>query len=150
MGERHLHTDPPTDDELRALATDVRAVIAAGVPEAVRRGVGAAVAVAGTATQSAAIELGLEPYDPARVHGHVLTLATLDELLDRLSALPDAERRANTPGLDPARSPTIVAGVLMLAECLRAFGLQQAEVSEHDILRGAALNRAASAGAAPG
>jgi hypothetical protein len=97
--------------------------------------VSAGVAVAGTATQSAAIELGLEPYDPSRVHGHVVTVETLDALLERLAALPEAERRA-VPGLHPDRAPTIVAGVLMLAECLRAFGLQQVEVSEHDILRG--------------
>ena len=141
MTERHLHTDPPRPAELAALADDVRAVIAAGVPAGVRDAVEAGVAVAGTATQSAAIELALEPYDPARVHGHVLELGVLEQLLARLAALPEAERRA-VPGLDPARSPTIVAGVLMLAECLRAFGLERVEVSEHDILRGAALDRA--------
>ncbi len=143
MSERHLHSDPPAEAELRALARDVRTVIAAGVPDAVRAQVVAGVAVAGTATQSAAIALGLEPYDPSRVHGHVLELATLDELLDRLAALPEAERRERVPGLHPDRAPTIVAGVLMLAECLRAFGLPRIEVSEHDILRGAALRRAA-------
>jgi exopolyphosphatase/guanosine-5'-triphosphate,3'-diphosphate pyrophosphatase len=149
MSERHLHTDPPTEPELRALAQDVRAVIAEGVPEAVRAQVAAGVAVAGTATQSAAIALGLEPYDPSQVHGHVLELGTLDELLDRLAALPEAERRA-VPGLHPDRAPTIVAGVLMLAECLRAFGLQHVEVSEHDILRGAALRRGAAPAPGPG
>ena len=41
--------------------------------------------------------------------------------------------------LDPARAPTIVAGAVILGEVMRLFGLQQVEVSEHDILRGAAL-----------
>ena len=157
MSERHLHTDPPSAAELAALADDVRAVIAAGVPAGVRAGVEAGIAVAGTATQSAAIELaypGGSPAEPAergrsprhdarRVHGHVLRLAVLDELLARLAALPEAQRRT-VPGLHPDRAPTIVAGVLMLAECLRAFGFEQVEVSEHDILRGAALERAAA------
>ncbi len=147
MSERHLHTDPPRPAELAALADDVRAVIAAGVPPAVRGSVDAGIAVAGTATQSAAIALALEPYDPTRVHGHVLDVAVLDELLGRLAALPEAERRA-VPGLHPDRAPTIVAGVLMLAECARAFGLERVEVSEHDILRGAALDRAAESAAA--
>jgi exopolyphosphatase/guanosine-5'-triphosphate,3'-diphosphate pyrophosphatase len=147
MSERHLHTDPPRPAELAALADDVRAVIAAGVPPAVRDGVDGGIAVAGTATQSAAIALALEPYDPSRVHGHVLDVAVLDELLGRLAALPEAERRA-VPGLHPDRAPTIVAGVLMLAECARAFGLERVEVSEHDILRGAALDRAAESAAA--
>ena len=41
----------------------------------------------------------------------------------------------------PDRAPTIVAGVIVLIEVLRAFGLEEVEVSEHDILRGAALRR---------
>ena len=43
----------------------------------------------------------------------------------------------------PDRAPTIVAGVAMLIEALRAFGLDSIEVSDHDILRGAALERRA-------
>ena len=43
------------------------------------------------------------------------------------------------PGLHPDRAPTIVAGVLIFLEVLELFGLRQIEVSEHDILRGAAL-----------
>ena len=46
--------------------------------------------------------------------------------------------------LESDRAPTIVAGVAMLMECVRAFGLERVEVSEHDILRGAALARAES------
>ena len=78
---------------------------------------------------------------PARVHGHVLELATLEEQLAFLAAMPLEQRREVT-GLHPDRAPTIVAGVAMLMECVRAFGLERVEVSEHDILRGAALARA--------
>ena len=55
--------------------------------------------------------------------------------------MPLAERR-DVVGLHPDRAPTIVAGVAILIEVLRAFGLEEAEVSEHDILWGAALDRA--------
>ena len=48
--ERHLATDPPTRQELRALAEDVRSIYAEAVPTEVRRTAGAAIAVAGTAT----------------------------------------------------------------------------------------------------
>jgi len=47
---------------------------------------------------------------------------------------------ATMVGLQPDRAPTIVAGVVMLLECMRAFGLDHVEVSEHDLLRGAALD----------
>jgi len=146
MSERHLHHDPPTPDELRSLTQDVRHTIAAGLPEDVRRQgrVAHAVAVAGTATTAAAMALELEPFDPARVHGHHIGLDTLTALRDELAAKTNAERERR-PGLHPARAPTIVAGMAMLRECVAAFGLDHAEVSEHDILRGAALARAAEA-----
>jgi exopolyphosphatase/guanosine-5'-triphosphate,3'-diphosphate pyrophosphatase len=136
--ERHLHSDPPTRAELEALATDARAAIEAAVPAEIRERAGAAVAVAGTATSCASIDLALDPYDSARVEGHVLTRARLGELRDRLAAVPLAERRGVT-GLDPARAPTIVAGAEVLLEVLSAFGLDAVEVSDRDILWGVAL-----------
>jgi exopolyphosphatase/guanosine-5'-triphosphate,3'-diphosphate pyrophosphatase len=127
--ERHLHHDPPLAEELAALAADVH------VPRAHAQ---TAVAVAGTATSCAAIDLALEPYDAARVEGHVIARARLRELLERLAALPLAQRRA-VPGLHPDRAPTIVAGVVILLRVLELYGLDGVEVSDHDILWGAAL-----------
>jgi exopolyphosphatase/guanosine-5'-triphosphate,3'-diphosphate pyrophosphatase len=132
--ERHLHSDPPARDALDALAADVRAELPSGQA---RTGI----AVAGTPTQCAAIELGLEPYDPARVEGHVLTTEGLRTLLARLAALPMAER-GRVPGLDPARAPVIVAGIVILLEVFAAFGLDRIEASERDILWGVALDNA--------
>src|SRR3954454_5285136 len=143
--ERHLPEDPPAPEHLQALAAEVQLIFEDAVPAAVRERVQAAVGVAGTPTSCAAMELELEPYDPTRVHGHVLELGTLEGQLARLAQMTDDERR-KLPGLHPDRAPTIVAGIAMLVEALRAFGLDQVEVSEHDILRGAALQLAASAG----
>lgn len=144
--ERHLHSDPPRHEEMEALAGDVREVVRAAVPEAVRAGVAHAIGVAGTATSCAAMDLGLEPYDPARVQGHVVQDGELELMLARLAEMPLAQRR-RVPGLHPDRAPTIVAGVVILLEALRAFGLREFEASEHDILWGAALTLAADAGA---
>ena len=136
--ERHLHSDPPAPAELRALRDEVRETFAGAVPEDVRASTRAAIAVAGTPTSLAAIDQNLDPYDPARVHGYRLSLGRCEELLAELAAMPERDR-AGVRGLLPARAPTIVAGAAMLIEALRLFGLQIAEVSEHDILRGAAL-----------
>ena len=143
MTERHLHHDPPTREELHALVDDVKRTIEDGLPA----GLGAthAVAVAGTATMAAAMDLELEPYDPKAVHGHTVSLDALEELRDRLASKTNEERKL-VPGLHPDRAPTIVAGMAMLRECAAAFGLDAVEVSEHDILRGAALGRAAESG----
>ena len=140
-GERFLHHDPPAREELEALGADAAATFETAVPAAARTAVAGAVAVAGTATQCAAVDLELEPYDPARVEGHRLTLPILDELLERFAEVGLAQRRA-IRGLDPARAPTIVAGVVVLSRALRTFGLREARVSERDILWGVALEAA--------
>jgi len=139
--ERHLHEDPPPPRELQRLADDVRATIDAGVPPEVRASARAAVGVAGTATSLAAIDQELEPYDPRRVHGYVLELGEAELLLARLAQMPLAQRR-EVRGLHPDRAPTIVAGAAILLEVLRAFRLDRAEVSEHDLLHGVALAHA--------
>jgi exopolyphosphatase/guanosine-5'-triphosphate,3'-diphosphate pyrophosphatase len=136
--ERHLHSDPPTADELAALVADVREIFHANVPDEQRRAVRQAIAVAGTATSLAAIDQRLEPYDPKKVHGYALSTDEIERLLDQLAAVP-LDKRRETPGLHPDRAPTIVAGAAVLLESARLFGLRDVEVSEHDILRGAAL-----------
>jgi exopolyphosphatase / guanosine-5'-triphosphate,3'-diphosphate pyrophosphatase len=135
--ERHLHTDPPRPDEIQALATEVRGIFLDNVPEAVLDDVSAGIAVAGTATSAAAIAQELMPYDPDKVHGYVLERTELDRLLQMLAALPLDERR-EVPGLHPDRAPTIVAGIVILQQVLDAFALDRVEVSDHDILQGAA------------
>jgi exopolyphosphatase/guanosine-5'-triphosphate,3'-diphosphate pyrophosphatase len=136
--ERHIHTDPPAMAEREALAADVREILMQGVPEDKRGIVRHAIAVAGTATSLAAIAQRLEPYDPDKVHGYVLSARECERILEELAAIPLPERR-QVPGLHPDRAPTIVAGVIILIEALDLFGLEQVEISEHDILRGAVL-----------
>jgi exopolyphosphatase/guanosine-5'-triphosphate,3'-diphosphate pyrophosphatase len=108
------------------------------VPESYRRAVQHAIAVAGTATSLASIAQELEPYDPDKVEGYGLSVEDCRQILERLAALTVAERR-EVRGLHPDRAPTIVAGVIIMLETLSLFGLGEIEVSEHDILRGAAL-----------
>jgi exopolyphosphatase/guanosine-5'-triphosphate,3'-diphosphate pyrophosphatase len=141
MSERHIHSDPPAPGELQDLAGDTRAIFLAGLPADQRSAVGRAIAVAGTATSAAAIDQELEPYDPERVHGYTLLLATVELLIARLADMSEAQRR-EVVGLHPDRAPTIVAGMILLEEAMKAFALDHVEVSEHDILRGGALRLA--------
>ena len=139
--ERHLLTDPPGTAELEDLAADVRGLIEDAVPFEERDGPNAAIAVAGTPTSLAAIELGLDPYDPEAVQGHRLGLGEIQRMYSELAGMTLAER-CELRGLQPGRAPTIVAGVVILIQVMRAFGLDEIEVSEHDILYGAALEAA--------
>jgi exopolyphosphatase/guanosine-5'-triphosphate,3'-diphosphate pyrophosphatase len=144
MSERHIDSDPPEPEQLQALAADVRETFGDGLPRSERDAVKRGIAVAGTATSAAAIDQELDPYDSARVDGYALTLGTIELLLARLADMDEARRR-DVVGLQPDRAPTIVAGMIVLGEALRAFGLDEVEVSEHDILHGGAL-RLAGAG----
>ena len=136
--ERFLASDPPTAEELARCAADARALLAERVSGTIREQTTAAVAVAGTVTTLAALDLGLERYDRDRVDGHRLSAAAVRVQLDRLAALPLAERRL-LPAMEPERAPVIVAGTVILAELLDAFSLDGVDVSEHDVLDGAAL-----------
>jgi exopolyphosphatase / guanosine-5'-triphosphate,3'-diphosphate pyrophosphatase len=136
--ERHLSSDPPTVTELEALATDARGSIEAAAAGLAGNSPAAGIAVAGTPTSLAAVEMELDPYDSQRVHGQTLSLETIQHLLSLLASAPLAERR-EIPGMHPDRAPTIVAGVVILVETMRAFGLERIRVSEHDILYGVAL-----------
>ncbi len=141
QSERHLHSDPPAAGELQALHDDAAAVISAAVPQDERSRVETMVAVAGTATSIAAIDLQLEPYDPLKVHGHQVSLNRCREIAERMASMPEAERR-NVVGLHPERAATILAGGQILVSAIEAFGLDHVEVSEHDILYGVALDAA--------
>ncbi|MFY9488075.1 MAG: Ppx/GppA phosphatase family protein [Solirubrobacterales bacterium] len=142
QSERFLHSDPPSSEELAALVAEVTQIIRDEVPEQWRRDIRHATGVAGTPTVLASIDLALEQFDPWKVHGHPITRAACEHLLDRLAALPLAERR-NVTGLHPDRAPTIVAGAAIMLVALREFALDAIEVSEHDILYGLAIRLAA-------
>ena len=139
--ERHLSGDPPAEEEVRALAEAAREIVSDCVPGQVREDVGAGIAVAGTATQLAAIAQKLEPYDPARVDGYRLGLGECERLLAMLADLPLEERR-QVAGLHPDRAPTIVAGAVILVQSMRSFELDEVETSASDILQGTALDDA--------
>ena len=132
LTERHLRSDPPAPGALAAAASEVRDLLPQLEPTA-------AVGVAGTITTLAALELG--GYDPDRVHGFHLSRGAVEQQLERLASLPLAERR-KLPGLEPDRAPVIVGGALIVSAVLDRYRLQGLEVSERDLLHGAALEAA--------
>jgi len=129
-------------DDLDACAAHVRDVL----PELEATHV---IGVAGTVTALAALNLGLVEYDSERVHGHRLAAAAAEAQLERLASLSSEDRR-RVPGLEPERAPVIVAGAVILTGILARYGLDELEVSEHDILHGAALEAAALPATAEG
>jgi exopolyphosphatase/guanosine-5'-triphosphate,3'-diphosphate pyrophosphatase len=143
--EMFLEGDPPTRDEIERasawVADELRPFFSALRPRPAEM-----VAVAGTATSLAAIELELDPYDPRRIHGYRLSGASLRKTLDRLARMTLAERK-NVTGLEPDRAGVIVAGAIVLQSVLEHAGLSSTLVSEHDILYGMMLDPLEDSGA---
>jgi exopolyphosphatase / guanosine-5'-triphosphate,3'-diphosphate pyrophosphatase len=135
MSERFLRADPPTGEEIAALRRQVAEMLPTDVPA------GELIGVAGTVTTLATIDLGLDEEIPERVDGHRLGRARVSAELERLAAIPLAERR-RVRGLMPERAPTIVAGAAILVELMERLGADTLTVSERDILHGAALSAA--------
>ncbi len=136
LTERFLPGDPPNTDEVRACRDFVRALLEERVPDIVRPG--QAIGVAGTVTTLAALHLGLDEYDPDRIHGHRIPAGWIEDELVRLAARTVEELRRE-PAIEPDRAPVLVGGVVAVAETLAFFGLDELEASERDILHGGAL-----------
>jgi exopolyphosphatase/guanosine-5'-triphosphate,3'-diphosphate pyrophosphatase len=113
LHERHLHTDPPTDAEIAALRADAgaRLELVTGTldPASAERVVG----VAGTITTVTAIGLGLDAYDPRRIHRSALGAAEIAAVAEKLAAMTVAERAA-LPVMAKGREDVIAAGALLL------------------------------------
>ena len=128
--ERFLRSDPPTPGELTEAAAYVRSLLPALDTRA-------AIGVAGTVTTLATLDRGDLEYDPQRTHGYRIARTSVERELERLAAMT-LEERLRVPGIEPGRAPVIVAGVVVLREVLDRYGLEEIEVSERDILHGAA------------
>ena len=115
LTERHLKSDPPTRDELAALAADIDArlpPLPKGVP---------IVGTAGTATTLAAVALQLRPYDPDQVTGFRLTPEDVEDLSGRLARATVAERK-EMPGMEPQRADVIAGGAAIYERIMKRTG----------------------------
>ncbi len=139
MTERHLHDDPPTACQVEATVADLRAALSAAAADVPLHTGATLVGVAGTVTTLAAIALELPRYDPAAIHGSVMTAEQLAEITARLLGMGHA-RRATIPVLHPGRVDVIGAGAVVLRTIVEVTGAPRVVASEHDILDGIALS----------
>jgi exopolyphosphatase/guanosine-5'-triphosphate,3'-diphosphate pyrophosphatase len=137
LHERHVRHDPPTPEELTAVAADVDAALdECGVPLSDAATV---VGIAGTSTQLAALALGLPDYDRDHIHGTVHDAATVRATIDHVVGLTVAERRA-LPSMHPGRADVVDAGFVIIRRVLARAGADRLTVCETDILDGIAAS----------
>jgi exopolyphosphatase/guanosine-5'-triphosphate,3'-diphosphate pyrophosphatase len=138
LTERFVHHDPPAGEELAMIARAIGDVLDEAetmVPVGDARSL---VAVAGTATTLQAIALGLDHYDPERIHRTWLARDDAERVLADLVRMTTPERAA-LPVMAPGRGDVIVAGALILTTVMRRLGFERALASETDILDGLAF-----------
>lgn len=134
--ERFLVSDPPDPGELADALSVVRTHLD-DVTREVPATLDAArlIGLAGSVTTVAAVEMGMQQYDPTRIHHFVLTRAAAEDVFRTLATERRDDRRAN-PGLEEARVDVIVGGALVLVAVMRYFDFDECLVSETDILDG--------------
>jgi exopolyphosphatase / guanosine-5'-triphosphate,3'-diphosphate pyrophosphatase len=141
MTERHLHTDPPAVDEVAAAQADIAAAVDRALAAVTGRQAATLVGLAGSVTTVAAIALGLERYDPARIHHARVSYDDVAKVTADLLAMPVA-RRLEVPVMHPGRADVIGAGALVLRVIMERAGMSAVVASEHDILDGIAWSLA--------
>jgi exopolyphosphatase/guanosine-5'-triphosphate,3'-diphosphate pyrophosphatase len=139
LTERHIRNDPATPAEVAAVTGETVQQLA-NVP--FPSGPITLIGTAGTVTTLAAMALDLTSYDPARVHGHRLTLAALEQQIDRLRASTQANRETMA-GLDPKRADVILAGACILEQIALAAQAAEILVSDRGIRWGLLFEKAA-------
>lgn len=136
LTERFLTSDPPTAAELGQAESAVLELLdeaIAAEPRFLtsRRLVG----LAGTVTTLASLQMGLDEYDPDRIHHSVLTAGNVHDWYLTLAA-EVKQARLDRAGMVPGREDVIVGGALILATVMGRFGFDECLVSEADILDG--------------
>ncbi|MCM2281170.1 MAG: Ppx/GppA family phosphatase [Bdellovibrionaceae bacterium] len=142
MTELFVASHPVRAEEMAAMAQHIRAKFAQ-IPQAfARENVSNFIAVAGTPTTLAAVDLGLA-FEAEIVHGHRFSVDALKQWTERLAGMTVSERQ-QLAGMDSRRADVIVAGVLVLRLAAEAFGATALTVSVRGLRYGLALLAAAS------
>ena len=91
--------------------------------------------IGGTATSLAALEYGVEPYDPKVIHRSTLTAERIGFWAEKLLSMKQSERLL-LKGMDRKRADILGGGALLLYEILKKIQAEKVSVSETDNTEG--------------
>ncbi len=144
MSERFL---PPNGPAKRKQLEELRAHVAAELEDASwlpgagqATDAGRLVGIGGTVRNLAAAAQRAAGLPSNGVQGMVIERGALDELVQRLAALP-ADERASVPGIKPARADLILAGAVVVQGVLEAGGFEALEATEAGLREGIFFER---------
>ncbi|MDK8691599.1 DUF501 domain-containing protein [Gardnerella swidsinskii] len=149
MTERHLHTDPPTEEEIQAAIEDIDKHIDDAfkvVPAGRARTI---IGVSGTVTTMAALTMGLQHYDHTAVDGVHIGLEQAYAVNNRFLRMPRDCRRTYAT-IHPGRVDVVGGGAVIWSRVLERLAKAAYEdhggvldtfvASEHGLLDGITLD----------
>ena len=140
LTEACLRSDPPLLEEIRRMRKKIEQFIGR-----LPAGGKTLAATAGTPTTLAALDLGIDEYDPTLVNGHVLSLDRVNELTDTLIRMKIVER-LGLPGMEKGREDLIPAGSMIVRQLMKHWGMLKMTVSDWGLLEGVAMEAAKGRG----
>src|SRR4051794_34308789 len=149
MSERFLPPNGPAKRrQLNELREHIKTELAdvGWLAEQRARGPVRLVGIGGTVRNLAAAAQRAAGLPTNGVQGTVIGVEALEELIERLAALPAAER-ADVPGVKPARADLILGGAVVVREAVRAAGAEAIETTEAGLREGVFFERLLDDGA---
>ncbi|USQ75776.1 Ppx/GppA phosphatase family protein [Ornithinimicrobium cryptoxanthini] len=147
LTERHLRSDPPTEDEIWPALGDITNAINSAAGQVDLTGVGTLIGLAGSVTTVTAHALALDSYQREAIHGADVPADRVIAASTELLQLSRAQRSA-LPYMHEGRVDVIGAGALVWRSVVQRVqhdsGLASVRASESDILDGIALSLAPS------
>lgn len=149
MTERHLHTDPPTEEEIQNAIDDVDKHIDEAFKVVPAGRVRTIIGVSGTVTTMAALAMGLQHYDHTAVDGVRIALEQAYEVNNRFLRMT-RERRRTYATIHPGRVDVVGGGAVVWSRVLERLAkaayddhggvLETFVASEHGLLDGITLD----------
>lgn len=149
MTERHLHTDPPTEEEISCAIKDIDKNIDEALKHVNAGKARTIIGVSGTVTTMAALAIGLKHYDHKAVDGVKIALDQAYTVNDRFLHMT-RERRRTYATIHPGRVDVVGGGAVVLSRVLERLAkaayqdhggvLETFVASEHGLLDGITLD----------
>lgn len=149
MTERHLHTDPPTEEEISCAIKDIDKNIDEAFKHVNAGKARTIIGISGTVTTMAALAIGLKHYDHKAVDGVKIALDQAYTVNDRFLHMT-RERRRTYATIHPGRIDVVGGGAVVLSRVLERLAKAAYEdhggvldtfvASEHGLLDGITLD----------
>lgn len=142
LTENYLKADPPARNELDAMENEINGTIE-GLKGLIKNDdfLSSAVFIgtAGTITTLAAIDIGLEKYDPEKINNYILSCQAVKKIYRHLASLP-LKQREKLLSLEKGREDIIIPGAAIVLKAMEGFGFDKMTVSDAGLLEGILLD----------